>query len=99
MTYPSTIDDGKRVATMMAGGARPQPKERFQPTGRQIVGAIIAVVLVVFIATNTDNASVTLLAWTFHIPLWLALAGTAILGVLVGMGLGARRTKRKYMND
>ena len=26
------------------------------------------------------------------------LAGTALLGVVVGMGLGSRRTKRKYMN-
>lgn len=82
----------------MAGDARPEQKERFRPSGRQIVGGVIAVALLVFIVTNRDNAPVTLLAWTFHIPLWLALAATAILGVLVGMGLGARRTKRKYMD-
>lgn len=83
---------------MMVGGSRARSKERFRPSGRQIVGVVIAVVLVAFIATNTDNAPVTLLVWTIDIPLWFALAGTALLGVLVGIGLGTRRTKRKYMD-
>ena len=83
---------------MMAGGARPEPKERFRPSGRQIVGVVIAIVLLIFIVTITEDANVTMLVTTVTLPLWLVLAGTAILGVLVGMGLGARRTKRKYMD-
>ncbi len=83
---------------MMAGGARPEPKEPFRPSGRQIVGAVIAVLLLVFIVTNTDDAEVTLFVTTVTLPLWLVLAGTAVLGVLVGIGLGTRRTKRKYMD-
>ena len=82
----------------MAGGMRPEPKERFRPSGRQIVGAVIAIVLLIFIVTNTEDANVTMLVTTVTLPLWLVLAGTAILGVVVGMGLGARRTKRKYMD-
>ena len=82
---------------MIAGGARPEPKEPFRPSGRQIVGAIIAVLLLVFIVTNTDDAEVTLFVTTVTLPLWLVLAVTALLGVVVGIGLGARRTKRKYM--
>lgn len=82
----------------MAGGARPEHKERFRPSGRQIVGGVIAVALLVFIVTNTDDAHVSLIVRTVTMPLWIALAGTAILGVLVGIGLGARRTKRKYMD-
>lgn len=83
---------------MPAGGARPEAKEKFRPTGRQIVGAIIAIVLLVFIVTNTESAEVTLFVTSVKWPLWLVLAITALLGVLVGMGLGARRTKRKYMD-
>ena len=83
---------------MMAGGAHPEPKEPFRPSGRQIVGAVIAVLLLVFIVTNTDDAEVTLFVTTVTLPLWLVLAGTAVLGVLVGIGLGTRRTKRKYMD-
>lgn len=60
---------------------------------------MIAVLLLVFIVTNTDDANVTLFVTTVKLPLWLVLAITAVLGVLIGMGLGARRTKRKYMND
>jgi uncharacterized integral membrane protein len=82
---------------MMAGGARPEPKEPFRPSGRQIGGGVIAVLLLVFIVTNTDDANVTLFFTDVTMPLWLVLAITAVLGVLVGMGLGARRTKRKYM--
>lgn len=83
---------------MMAGGARPEPKEPFRPSGRQIGGAIIALLLLVFIITNTDDAEVTLFVTTVTLPLWLVLAGTALLGVVVGIGLGTRRTKRKYMD-
>ena len=82
---------------MMSGGARPEPKEPFRPTGRQIGGAVIAVLLLVFIVTNTDTANVTLFVTDVSLPLWLVLAITALLGAVIGMGLGARRTKRKYM--
>jgi uncharacterized integral membrane protein len=83
---------------MMTGGARPEPKEPFRPTGRQIGGAVIAVLLIVFIVTNTDDASVTLFVTDVTMPLWLVLTITTLLGVVIGMGLGARRTKRKYMD-
>lgn len=83
---------------MMSGGARPESKEPFRPSGRQIVGAVIAVLLLIFIVTNTEDANVTLVVTTVALPLWLVLAGTAVLGMLVGIGLGSRRTKRKYMN-
>lgn len=83
---------------MLAGGARPEKEERFRPTGRQILGAVIALLLLVFIVTNRDSAEVTLVVTSVELPLWLVLAITALLGVLVGMGLGARRTKRKYMD-
>lgn len=84
---------------MIAGGARPEPKEPFRPSGRQAAGGIVAVLLLIFIVTNTDDAEVTLFITTVTLPLWFVLGGTAVLGVLVGMGLGARRTKRKYKND
>ena len=66
---------------MMSGGARPDSKEPFRPSGRQIGGGIIAVLLLIFIVTNTDDAAVTLVVTTVTMPLWLVLAGTALLGV------------------
>lgn len=83
---------------MMPTGGRPEPKEPFRPSGRQIGGAIIGVLLIVFIAFNNDDAQVNFIFKKVTLPLWLVLAGTALLGVAVGMGIGARRTKRKYMD-
>ena len=70
-------------------------KEPFRPSGRQIVGVVIAVVLLVFIAVNNEDVSVSFLFFETNLPLWLVLAGTALLGVGVGMMLGTRRTKAK----
>ena len=86
---------------MMPDHAKPQGKgpgtsDGFRPTGRQIGGGIVAVVLVIFIAANTDDATINLIFTKVTLSLWLVLAGTALLGVLVGIGIGTRRTKRRY---
>ncbi len=78
--------------------SRDHPSTGFRPSGRQIVAGIIALLLVIFIATNTKQVEISFIVTSVTMPLWLVLAVTAGLGVLVGMGLGARRTKRKYMN-
>lgn len=67
----------------------------FQPTGRQILGAVVAVVLVVFIAANNDDTQVSLVFFDATLPLWIVLAITALLGVGIGMVIGTRRTKAK----
>ena len=41
--------------TATSGGRAPG-REPFRPSGRQVVGAVIAIVLLVFIITNTDDA-------------------------------------------
>ena len=87
---------------MMPDHARPQGKgqgtsDGFRPSGRQIGGGIIAVLLVIFIASNTDDATINFIFTKVTLSLWLVLAGTAFLGVLVGIGIGTRRTKRKYL--
>jgi uncharacterized integral membrane protein len=84
---------------MQPKSSGPDASGGFRPSGRQIVGGIIAVVLVVFIASNTTDVEINFIFFKVEMSLWLVLAGTALLGVLVGMGLGARRTKRKYMGS
>ena len=68
----------------------------FQVTGRQVVGGLIAVLLIVFIGFNSETTPVSLIFFTVTLPLWIVLAGTALLGVGIGMLLGGRRAKRKY---
>ena len=70
-------------------------KEPFRPSGRQIIGVLIAVVLLVFIAANNQTVPVSFVFFEVSPPLWLVLAGTAALGVGLGMLVGTRRTKAK----
>lgn len=69
--------------------------EGFRPKPRQVMGAIVALLLVVFIAANSKSTKVSLVFFTATLPLWVVLAVTAVVGVAVGMLLGARRTKAK----
>ncbi len=67
----------------------------FQPSGRQILGAVVAVVLVVFIAANNDDTEVSFVFFDATLPLWIVLALTALLGVGIGMVIGTRRARAK----
>ncbi len=69
--------------------------EGFRPSGRQIVGAIIAILLVIFIIANNDDVVVSLVVTDATLPMWLVLGVTALLGFGVGMMMGARRTRAK----
>lgn len=73
----------------------PDGEAGFKPTPRQIIGVLVAIVLVVFIAVNSEDASVSLIVTTVNMPLWLVLAITALVGVGIGMMLGSRRAKAK----
>ncbi len=67
----------------------------FRPTGRQIGGGLIAVILIAFIAANSKTVSVSLVFLSADLPLWLVLAITAVLGFGVGILFGSRRAKAK----
>ena len=73
--------------------------EGFRPTGRQIVGAVVAIALLVFIAANNQTTDVSFVFFNTSLPLWAVLAVTALLAFGVGMLFGSRRTKRKYTRD
>jgi uncharacterized integral membrane protein len=85
---------------MMPKSERPDPgaSKGFRPSGRQVGAGVIGLVLIVFIALNNDDAPVNLVLTKVTMPLWLVLAATTLVGFLVGLAFGARRTKRKYMS-
>jgi uncharacterized integral membrane protein len=66
-----------------------------------IVGGSGIAALVVFILQNTDDVSVTFLAWTFTWPVWLLIVVSAALGTAIWIGLGIlrRRRRRKARRD
>lgn len=71
----------------------------FRPTRRQIIGAVVAVALLVFIAVNNKTTDVSFVFFEASLPLWAVLAVTAVLAFGIGMLFGSRRTKRKLLAD
>jgi uncharacterized integral membrane protein len=73
--------------------------EGFRPTRRQIVGGVVAIVLLVFIAVNSQTIEVSFVFFRANLPLWAVLGLTAVLAFGIGMLFGSRRTKRKLVRD
>jgi uncharacterized integral membrane protein len=62
-------------------------------SGRAIGGIVIAVLVVVFIAINRDQTSVSFIFFTAEIALWVALAIAAAGGFVAGFLIGRKRYK------
>jgi uncharacterized integral membrane protein len=63
-------------------------------------GGVIALLaglglLGVFMAQNTDDVSVSFLAWDFTWPVWLLTFAAAVLGALIWFGAGVLRRHRR----
>jgi uncharacterized integral membrane protein len=65
---------------------------------RAVVGGIIVVALVAFIAGNSAKVEVSFLFFSAKMPLWIVLTCTALLGVAIGALLTQRRQRRKQRN-
>jgi uncharacterized integral membrane protein len=78
--------------THTTGGSLPGGTDgAFRPTRGQIAGAVVAALLVIFIATNSTTVTATIVFFDVTMKLWLLLTFTALLGALVGFFLGKRR--------
>ncbi|WP_159797360.1 lipopolysaccharide assembly protein LapA domain-containing protein [Puerhibacterium puerhi] len=63
---------------------------------RGLVTTLVGVgLLVVFVAQNRQDVTLTFLVWSFSWPLWLFTVVAAVLGALVWMGLGVLRRHRR----
>ena len=67
----------------------------FRVNQRLLVGGVIAVVLAVFVLSNMDSTEVSFLGFHWTLPLWIVLAGTALLGAAAGALLTHLRARRK----
>ncbi|MDZ7915114.1 MAG: lipopolysaccharide assembly protein LapA domain-containing protein [Rhodococcus sp. (in: high G+C Gram-positive bacteria)] len=55
------------------------------------MGAIVVIVLLIFILQNTKQVAISFFAWDFELPLGVALLFAAIGGVLVMASVGGAR--------
>ncbi|MBB3038605.1 LapA family protein [Hoyosella altamirensis] len=66
-----------------------------------IIGALLLILLLVFILQNLASTTIFVLFWEWDMPLGVALLGAAILGILIAACIGGvrilqlRRTARK----
>ncbi len=51
--------------------------------------------LLAFILQNRDDVTLSLLWWSFTVPLWLFTIAVAVLGSIVWIGLGVLRRHRR----
>ena len=80
-------------------GWRELPKEGRSISPMLIVALVIAVVLVIFIVQNSEDADVTWLFFDARTKLWLVILVSAVAGYLIGqlveMGIRRRRRSRE----
>jgi len=68
--------------------------ERWRPTGKQIIGAVIAVVALVAILQNTRAGHFSFLFFDFEAPVWICILVTFGAGVATGLLLARRRAQK-----
>jgi uncharacterized integral membrane protein len=76
---------------------RPQPEPEhsnaFRITGKQIAAAILGILALIFILQNNTNARVRLVIPVVHLPLFVALFLSAVLGAAITFLLMWRRQR------
>jgi uncharacterized integral membrane protein len=80
----------------------PSPASSQQEGIRLSGGAIAAisggVLLVIFMAQNTEKVTLEFLFWDFRWPLWVVVLLSAIVGALIWLGLGVVRRHRRRVD-
>jgi uncharacterized integral membrane protein len=81
----------------------PSPQQAAQPstparkgwtvTPRQVVAAVLTALVVIVIAQNRARVEVSVLFLDVRLPLWLTLAATALIGVVIGLLVARRRAR------
>jgi uncharacterized integral membrane protein len=70
-------------------------ERREGPSGKLIVLGVVAVLLLIFVIQNTDEADVDLLLWDAVLPIWQVIVIAAVLGIAAGWILGRVGRKRR----
>lgn len=94
-SQPILPDDSAGVPEPVPQPNRDWEKVRDTRTGRAwtglIVGAIVVVLLLVFIIQNLDSTRVQLFVWQWNLPVGIAVLLAAIVGALLAALIGGAR--------
>jgi uncharacterized integral membrane protein len=75
--------------------SKPQAKQRWRPTVKQIIAAILVVAALLFIFQNTHTGDFRFLWFDFKGPVWLWMLLVFAGGIATGFLLAGRRAKKK----
>jgi uncharacterized integral membrane protein len=70
---------------------RGTPEARTRWNSRWVVATVLLVVALVFVVENRQLTEIRLVIPVVLMPLWAALAGTLLVGVVIGVLLDRRR--------
>jgi uncharacterized integral membrane protein len=76
-------------------GPSPSAQQNARLGGGAIATIIGLALLVIFMIQNTDDVTVSFLAWDFTWPVWLLTLIAAVIGAVVWFGLGVLRRHRR----
>jgi uncharacterized integral membrane protein len=89
-SHPGPLDAGAPEPPLLDTSAPTPPPENAVHFTRAaalwsalIVGFLILIVLLIFIAQNTDSGTFHFLGWSWSLPLGVALLAAAVLGGLI----------------
>ena len=89
-SHPGPLDPGVPGAPVVDSSVREAPPENAVHFTRAaalwsalIVGFLVLIVLLIFIAQNTDPGTFHFLGWSWSLPLGVALLAAAVLGGLI----------------
>ncbi|KIQ20600.1 LapA family protein [Rhodococcus sp. MEB064] len=95
LTTSAPLDGpGDTVDTRAAAGKTPDGVKHTRAAALYtglVVGAIILVVLMVFILQNLDSVPIHLFGWTFDLPIGIGMLLAAVAGALVMAAAGGVR--------
>jgi|SRR5579875_2193416 len=88
-TYPSGPAPGQQPAAPPQQPARSEPKFAFSVG--QILGAILFILVIIFIIENSQTVKIRIIVPVVHAPLYVAILIAAVLGALIAALLRYRR--------
>ncbi|GAB3216765.1 LapA family protein [Mycolicibacterium hippocampi] len=92
-----TPPEGSHPVPPATGRAAPPPESAVKFTkaaamwGSLVLGFLVLIVLLIFIAQNTESAEFAFLGWHWSLPLGVAILFAAVAGGLLTVAVGAVR--------
>ena len=89
---------GREKLMSVKNESKSPPKQRWRPTGGQIIAAIIGVAALLLIFQNTRTGEFHFLWFDFKAPVWFWMLVVFAGGVATGMLFAGRRAKHKDLS-